>query len=199
MDYQGPVYAAHMLSQTTSELTELLNLGLAGNTEAGDRAFAMVYDELRRAAAQQLRFGQESPTWSPTSLVNEAYLKLFCGAQLPLNDRAHFFSLSACAMRQLLIDRQRAKQAEKHGGHLQRVALDEHLMDESTGEIDYLDLDRALKELQRIDERAARVVDLHFFAGLNFMEIAELLVLSDKTVRRDWNSARAFLLLQTSS
>jgi RNA polymerase sigma factor (TIGR02999 family) len=188
-----------MTSQTPSELTELLNLGLGGNTEAADRAFAMVYNELRRAAAQQLRFGHESPTWSPTSLVNEAYLKLISGAQLPLNDRAHFFSLSACAMRQLLIDRQRAKQAEKHGGELQRVELNDDLLDESAHEVDYLDLDRALKALQRIDERAARVVDLHFFAGLNFMEIAELLVVSDKTVRRDWNSARAFLLVQTSS
>ncbi len=187
-----------MRSQTTSGLTQLLNLGLSGDTAAADRAFAMVYDELRRAAAKQLGFGRESVTLSPTALVNEAYLKLISGAQLPLNDRAHFFSLSARAMRQLLIDRQRMKSSEKHGGELQRVELSDDLLDESTRELDYLDLDRALKQLQEIDARAARVVDLHFFAGLNFTEIAELLLVSDKTVRRDWTSARAFLLVQTS-
>lgn len=184
---------------TTSDLTELLNRGLSGDTDAGDRAFAAVYDELRLAAARQLRSGQGGATLSPTALVNEAYLKLISGAQLPLNDRAHFFALSACAMRQLLTDRQRAKQTEKHGGQLQRVELGDELMDESAREVEYLDLDRALNELQRIDERAARVVDLHFFAGLDFMEIAELLAVSDKTVRRDWSSARAFLLVRISS
>lgn len=181
-----------------STLTELLNLGLKGDSVAGDRAFAMVYGQLRRTAAAQLGANVHGQTLSPTALVNEAYLKLVSGAQLALNDRAHFFALSARAMRQLLIDQQRLKYSGKHGGTLQRVELGEDLPDESARQVDYVDLDRALTQLEAVDARAARVVELHYFSGLNFMEIAELLAVSDKTVRRDWTTARAFLLLQVS-
>jgi RNA polymerase sigma factor (TIGR02999 family) len=183
-----------MHTNTASNLTELLNLGLGGDREAGERAFTLVYDELRRRAAQQLNARGDHATLTPTALVNEIYIRLSSGSTLALNDRAHFFALSARAMRTLLIDRQRLRASEKHGGSLQRIELDENLLDETQRGINYLDLDKALVELATVDERAARVVELHFFAGLNFMEIAELLALSDKTVRRDWISARAFLL-----
>ena len=187
-----------MQLNTDTGLTELLNLGLHGDVAAGDQAFAIVYAQLRRTAAAQLGPNRHA-TLSPTELVNEAYLKLIAGAELALNDRAHFFALSARAMRQLLIDRQRAHAMEKHGGFLQRIELDVQLQGESEPSLDYLDLDRALAALSKIDERGAKVVELHFFAGLNFIEIAELLGLSDKTVRRDWQSARAFLLLHTNA
>lgn len=200
-----------MRSAGEAGLTKLLNLGMRGDVAARDQAFAIVYAELKRAAAAQLRSNRANETLSPTALVNEAYLKLISGAQLALNDRAHFFALSARAMRQLLIDRQRLHKCEKHGGALVRVELNEEsagAMSPDAGvstslrasqpPMDYLDLDRALTELHRVDARAAQVVELHFFAGLNFMEIAELLALCDKTVRRDWNSARAFLLLHAS-
>lgn len=181
-----------------STLTELLNLGLSGDSSARERAFAMVYGQLRRTAAAQLGAHLHGQTLSPTALVNEAYLKLVSGAQLAMNDRAHFFALSARAMRQLLMDQQRVKYSNKHGGHLLRAELSEDLPDDSTRQIDYIDLDRALTQLEAVDARAARVVELHYFTGLNFMEIAELMAISDKTVRRDWTSARAFLLLQVS-
>jgi len=187
-----------MSRSAATNLTELLNLGLRGDSHARDRAFALVYDELKRTASAQLGGNRGGATLTPTALVNEAYLKLVSGAQLALNDRAHFFALSARAMRQLLIDQQRQKQTTKHGGEMLRVELDDDLLDEANQHLDYLDLDRALAELERIDERASRVVELHFFAGLNFMEIAGLLALSDKTVRRDWMSARAFLLARTT-
>ncbi len=180
-----------------SELTELLNLGMRGDHHAMDRAFTLVYDELRRTASAQLG-NNRSATLTPTALVNEAYVKLVSGERLDLHDRGHFFALAARAMRQLLVDRQRQRNATKHGGELQRVELSDELLDESTRQLDYLDLDRGLTELQRIDTRAAQVVELLFFTGLNFMEIAQLLSLSDKTVRRDWASARAFLLLHAS-
>ncbi len=177
----------------------MLNLGFRGDAAARDQAFALVYDELRRTAAAQIGSVHRNATLGPTGLVNEAYLKLVSGAQLALHDRGHFFALAARAMRQLLIDQQRQKLTEKHGGELSRVELDEELPDVTQQALDYLDLDRALAELEQIDDRAARVVELHFFAGLNFMEIAELLAISDKTARRDWNSARAFLLTRASS
>jgi|CXWL01.1.fsa_nt_gi RNA polymerase sigma factor (TIGR02999 family) len=188
-----------MQRREDSELTELLNLGFRGDATARDRAFALVYDELRRTAAAQMGFGRDNATLSPTGLVNEAYLKLVSGAQLALNDRTHFFALAARAMRQLLIDQQRQKLTEKHGGGLRRVELSQELPDDRSHPLDYLDLDRALAELERVDPRAAQVVELHFFAGLNFMEIAEMLAVSDKTARRDWNSARAFLLTCASA
>ena len=178
-----------------SELTELLNLGMRGDSHARDRAFALVYDELKRTASAQMGRKRDGVTLTPTALVSEAWLKLASGAQLALQDRGHFFALAARAMRQLLVDRQRQKASGKYGGDLQRVELSDELLDRSSRPLDYLDLDRALTELERVDERAARVVELLFFAGLNFMEIAELMALSDKTVRRDWASARAFLLL----
>lgn len=187
-----------MQRSADSELTELLNLGFRGDAAARDRAFALVYDELRRTAAAQMGAGRDDATLSPTGLVNEAYLKLVSGAQLALNDRTHFFALAARAMRQLLIDQQRQKLTEKHGGELSRVELSEELPDDAARPLDYIDLDRALAELERADPRAAQVVELHFFAGLNFMEIADLLAVSDKTVRRDWNSARAFLLTRAT-
>jgi RNA polymerase sigma factor (TIGR02999 family) len=180
-------------------LTDLLNHGLNGDADAGARAFSLIYQQLKRTATAQLGSSSQGATLSPTALVNETYLKLISGGSFALNDRVHFFSLAARAMKQLLIDHQRMERCPKHGGDLQRVELDEELLDESNRGLDYLDLDRALTALERIDERAARVVDLHFFAGLNFMEIAELLAVSDKTVRRDWNSARAYLLLQASA
>ncbi len=179
---------------TASNLTDLLNRGLGGDREASESALRLVYDELRRSASRQLHGRGDNATLTPTALVNEIYIRLSSGARLALNDRAHFFALSARAMRLLLIDRQRQHASEKHGGSLQRIELADDLLDEGQRSIDYLDLDKALAELASVDERAARVVDLHFFAGLNFMEIAELLAISDKTVRRDWNSARAFLL-----
>ena len=188
-----------MRTGAESELTNLLNLGMRGDSHARDRAFALVYDELKRTASAQLGSNRAGATLTPTALVSEAYLKLVSGEQLALHDRGHFFALAARAMRQLLVDRHRQKATTKHGGELQRVELSDELLDESNRQLDYLDLDRGLTELERVDERAARVVELLFFAGLNFMEIAELLALSDKTVRRDWASARAFLLLHASS
>jgi len=181
------------------DLTGLLNRGLAGDSGANERAFGLVYGELRRSAQQQMRRGNDPATLSPTALVNEVYLKLSDGAPRELNDRAHFFSLAARAMRQVLLDHQRARQSIKRGGDVVRVELTAEPFGEDSDAIDYFALEQALAQLEAIDPRAARVVDWHFFSGLNFFEIAELLGVSDKTARRDWDSARAFLLLQLSA
>ncbi|MEO8461429.1 MAG: ECF-type sigma factor, partial [Dokdonella sp.] len=172
-------------------------LGLAGDLAANDRAFDMVYGELRRSAQRQMRRGLDAATLSPTGLVSEVFLK-FNDAMPRVNDRAHFYSLAARAMRQILLDHQRDKQAIKRGGNQSPVELTSEPFGPDGDALDYFALDQALETLRKIDERAAQVVEWHFFSGLNFFEIAELLGVSDKTARRDWDSARAFLLMQLS-
>jgi RNA polymerase sigma factor (TIGR02999 family) len=186
-------------AQPANDLTGLLNRGLAGDTTANEHAFNLVYSELRRSAQRQMRRGGDPSTLSPTSLVNETYLKLTDGAPRAINDRAHFYSLAARAMRQVLLDHQRNKHAMKRGGDAKQVELTGEIFGTDGDSIDYFALEQALDALKRIDERAALVVDWHFFSGLNFLEIADLLRISDKTARRDWDSARAFLLLQLST
>lgn len=187
------------MSTDLDELTGLLNRGLAGDAAASERAFALVYAEMRRSAQRQMRGQNDALTLSPTVLVNEAYLKLSAGAARSLNDRGHFYSLAARAMRQVLLDHQRANQVIKRGGGVAHVELTERIFDADGETLDYFALEQALTALRRIDSRAATVVDWHFFAGLNFLQIADLLQVSDKTARRDWESARAFLLMQLSA
>ena len=185
-------------STSTEGLTGLLNRGLAGDATANDRAFQQVYAELRRSAQRQMRKGIDAATLSPTGLVNEVFLKLNDGMP-QVQDRAHFYSLAARAMRQVLLDHQRDKHALKRGGNAPHVELTSEPFGPEGDAIDYFALDQAIQALRQLDPRATQVVEWHFFSGLNFLEIAELLDLSDKTVRRDWDSARAFLLAQLSS
>ena len=181
----------------SENLTGLLNLGLSGDLAANARAFDIVYGELRSSARRQMRRGIEAATLSPTGLVNEVFLK-FNAAMPRVNDRAHFYSLAARAMRQILLDHQRDKQSMKRGGKEVHIELTGESLELPDGELDHFALDQALESLRKIDARAAQVVEWHFFAGLNFLEIADLLGVSDKTARRDWDSARAFLLMQLS-
>lgn len=185
--------------EPSNDLTGLLNRGLSGEPSANDRAFGLVYGELRRSAQRQMRRNGGASTLSPTGLVNEVYLKLNEGAPRAINDRVHFYSLAARAMRQVLLDHQRGKQAVKRGGDVVHVELTVEAFGTEGNALDYFALDQALEALRQIDPRAAQVVDWHFFSGLNFLEIAEMLDISDKTARRDWESARAFLLLQLST
>jgi RNA polymerase sigma factor (TIGR02999 family) len=180
-------------------LTALLNKGMAGDAEANERAFELVYAELRRSAQRQMRRDSSPLTLSPTALVNEVYIKLNDGIGRAVNDRVHFFSLAARAMRQVLLDHQRKKQAVKRGGQDVRIELTADAFASDAENLDYFALDQALDALRAIDARATQVIELHFFTGLNFFEIADLLGVSDKTARRDWDSGRAFLLSQLSA
>lgn len=184
---------------SANDLTGLLNRGLAGDSDANGQAFGIVYSELRRSAQRQMRRGGDPATLSPTSLVNEVYLKLSDSAPRTINDRGHFYSLAARAMRQVLLDHQRGKHAIKRGSGIAPVELTAEPFGDDGNAIDYFALDQALESLRAIDPRAATVVEWHFFSGLHFGEIAELLEISDKTARRDWTSARAFLLSQLST
>lgn len=185
-------------SKSTDDLTGLVNLGLGGDAQANDKAFRIVYDELRRSAQRQMRRGIDAPTLSPTGLVNEVFLRFNDGVSR-VNDRVHFYSLAARAMRQVLLDHQRDKLAIKRGGNVAHVEFTSEPLGSDDDSIDHFALGQALDSLRKFDPRAAQVVELHFYSGLNFLEIADLISLSDKTVRRDWESARAFLLMQLSS
>ena len=164
-----------------------------------DAAFAGVYEELKRAAHLQLRRGRN--TINTTALVHEAWMKLAVGDSLSVADRNHLLALSARAMRQVLVDHARNAQARKRGDGLQAVTLTANIGmgEESAAVVEVLALDQMLGTLQKLDPRAAQIVELRYFGGYEEREIAAMLQIHERTVRRDWRKARAFLLAEMSA
>lgn len=190
---------AAMTPSDGGEITALLVAARAGDRGAYDRVFALVYDELRRLASRQAgRFGG-GDSLSTTALVHEAYLKLAGDQVVAGNDRVHFFALAARAMRQILIDHARHGGRQKRGGGKPHVELDGLAFElgappgDASAE-DLLALDRALERLAAVDAELERLVEWRFFAGLTLEEIAGLTGVSERTLKRDWRVARAFLL-----
>lgn len=177
-----------------TEVTALLARARAGDRAALDAAFSAVYDELKRLARAQLRRTRDD--FQTTALVHEAYLKFIAGTRLSAVDRNHLLALSARAMRQLLVDEARARKADKRGGGLQALTLGPGIDSGDRAAIEVLALDGLLESLQKSDERAARIVELRYFGGYSETEIAGMLGISDRTLRRDWRRARAFLLAE---
>lgn len=174
------------------DVTQHLVAFRRGDARAGEALFAMVYDQLHRMARRRVG-GSPRTTLDTTALVHEAYLKLVRASDVRLNDRMHFFSVAARAMRQILVDHHRRRAAVKHGGGETPLALDEARIGVDGRPVEFLALDQALTRLAALDERLARVVELRFFAGLSHEEIGELLEIHERTVKRDWRKARAFL------
>jgi len=178
----------------TADITDLLDAARDGNRGALDQVLATLYQELHSMARRQLA-GQHGHTLDATALVHEAYLKLIGRNTAQFDDRAHFFAYAASAMRSVVVDYARQRLAQKRGGDLHRVTeLPEEVegglrLDEET-----LGLDTALTRLANVDERLAQVVELRYFAGLSELEIAALLKRSERSIRRDWQKARMFLL-----
>jgi RNA polymerase sigma factor (TIGR02999 family) len=155
---------------------------------------SLVYDELRRIARIHLRRVKHfESTLGTTGLVNEAYLKLVDHAEEPWRDRSHLLALASVTMRHLLIDKARARMADKRGGGRARVTLEEEVQGYDRSPAQLLEIEDAVTALENIDPRLARVVDLRFFAGYSETEIAEALGVTVRTVQRDWRKARAFL------
>ena len=174
------------------DITEWLGRAFAGDRAAADRVFERVYQDLHAIAARQVLPGVPMRT---TSLVHDCWLRLVRADQLDMESRAHFFAVAARAMRQIAIDRLRRQQAEKRGGGVDITALD-GVLDVAAPNIDdarLLDLDRALGELEVIDPDAVRLVELRYFAGLPLEQIVPLLGVSERTLKRRWRTARAFL------
>lgn len=164
-----------------------------GDRGAFDDLFPLVYAELRRIASREMRRERHGHTLQATALVHEAYLRLVKDASLSAASRAHFLGIAARAMREILIDRARARVARKRGGGGERVTLDEALAAVPGMSIDVLALDEALLRLARLDPRLAQVVELRYFGGLSIEDTAAAMGLSPATVKRAFTLARAWL------
>lgn len=158
-----------------------------------DSLLPVVYQELRRLAAAYIRRERPGHTLQPTALVHEAYLRLMKDRPDRWQNRAHFCAIAARAMRQILIERARARGAQKRGGGGPRVTLEEALVAGEAPSVDLLALDEALQRLAALDPMHARLVELRFFGGLTVEETAEALDMSPATVKRHWSAARAWL------
>src|SRR6267154_262954 len=176
-----------------NSITALLAELSAGNRDVESRLIPQVYGELRRLAAHYMRSERGNHTLQPTALVNEAYTRLVQQPQIPWQSRAHFFATASHLMRHILVDHARARRAGKRGGLQRQVTLDDALLPSSERTMDVLILDEALENLAQFDPRQARIVELHFFSGLTFAEIALVLKVAERTVKRDWSMARAWL------
>jgi RNA polymerase sigma factor (TIGR02999 family) len=178
---------------STPDATDLVIDVRIGDTNAVDRLFPVVYDELRRIAHIHLASERPDHTLSTTALVHEAYLKLVDQSRMKWQDRVHFCAIASRAMRRILIDHARQRNALKRGGREDPLRLDDVVVAINESASTLLAIDDALDRLADMDERSAKVVEYRFFGGLMEEEIAEVLGTSTRTVRRDWVKARAWL------
>jgi RNA polymerase sigma factor (TIGR02999 family) len=185
-------------SSPPHEITQLLAEWSEGNQAALDKLYPLVYNELRRMAHGYLRRERKGHTLQTTALINEAYLRLVDQKCVHWANRSHFFGISAQIMRRILIDHARRYDYAKRGGGAQRISLDEVAVVAKERARSLLMLDEALKTLAKIDPRRSEVVELRYFGGLNNEEIARVLKISENTVTRDWNMARAWLYQELS-
>ena len=177
-----------------NEVTQILNAIGGGDSHAAARLVPLVYDELRRLAAQKLAREAPGQTLQPTALVHEAYLRLVGDNEaLHWDSRGHFFAAAAEAMRRILVESARRKKRVKHGGDVQRVDLADRDVPVRPPPDEIIALDEALTRLTEEDPEAAKVVQLHFFAGLSIDQAAEVLGVSRATAYRQWSYARAWL------
>jgi RNA polymerase sigma-70 factor (ECF subfamily) len=176
------------------DVTKLLREWANGNESALEALTPLVYSELRRLAASYLRNEKPGHTLQPTALVHEAFVRLIDHSAPDCQNRSQFYGVAAHLMRQILIDHARTRQAVKRGSDFVHLSLEQDLVVSRERETDLLALDDALERLAEIDPRKSRVVELRFFGGLGVEETAEALNISEKTVRRDWQFARTWLL-----
>ena len=175
------------------DVTGLLLAWRQGDAGAVERLFPLVYDELHRIAHRQLGRERSDHTLTTTALVHEAYLKLVDQSRAQWSERSQFFAIAARAMRRILVDYARQHLAEKRGGRRERVVLDGEILSLDQRADALLAVDEALEQLRAVDERASRVVECRFFGGYTDAETAEALGITDRTVRRDWLRAKAWL------
>ena len=171
----------------------------ADDRQSLDSLLPVVYQELRRLAAGYIRHEKPGQTLQPTALVHEAYLRLLKDRPHRWQNRAHFCAIAAHSMRQILIERARARNAQKRWGEKARITLDESLMGSGEQSVNLLALDEALERLAGLDPEQARIVELRFFGGLTVDETADALSVSPATVKRHWTIARAWLARELES
>lgn len=177
---------------SAADVTRLLRSWNVGDDEALARLTPLIDHELRRLAHRQMNNEREGHTLQTTALINEAYVRLMGSEKIHWESRKHFFAVAARMMRQILIDIARGRAARKRGDGPRHLPLDEAIAVSASG-TDLIELDEALNNLAKLNARLAQVVELKFFGGLDHAEIADLLGVSEPTVRRDWRIARAWL------
>jgi RNA polymerase sigma factor (TIGR02999 family) len=179
--------------QDAPTVTQLLRASRGGNREALDRLFSLLYDELRRVAHRQLLGQQGDATLNTTALIHEAYLRMVDQHQADWEDRAHFFGYAARTMRTIIVDYARRRCAGKRGGRMTRLSFDDSDLPIEAQAEAIVAVDDALTQLAELSERLGRVVECRFFGGMSIDETAAALDVTDRTVRRDWIKAKAWL------
>ncbi len=187
-----------MTTPTSGNVTQLLVDWRNGNDDALNQLMPLVYDELRGLAKRYMSRERSTHTLQTNALVNEAYLRLINQQDVDWQNRAHFFAIAAQVMRNLLVDHARSKQYAKRGGGAQQITLDEGLAVASEQSVDVLALHEALERLAEVDERKSRIVELRYFGGLSAEETAEVLGVSEITIKREWLKAKAWLFRELS-
>lgn len=182
-----------MSKEGSPQITKLLLQWREGKTEALDELVPLVHDELRRIARNFMRRQNPGHTLQTTALVNEAFIRLVDSNRVNWQDRNHFFAISAQLMRRVLVDVARRKNSLKRGGERVQVTLDDKLNVSDEKETDLIALDEAMSLLAELNPRQSQIVELRYFGGLTEEQIADTMEISSRTVRRDWNLARAWL------
>jgi RNA polymerase sigma factor (TIGR02999 family) len=183
-------------SRSPDDVTRILHEWKGGNREALDRLIPIVYEELRTIASRQLAREWRHDRLQTTTVVNEAYVKLFAQREVDWQNRGHFFAIAAQLMRRILVDHARRELREKHGGGVIHVELSDALSTAAEPSLDVLDavaLDAALQKLEALDPDQGRIVELRFFGGLTVEETAAALGISPATVKREWAVAKGWL------
>ena len=183
-----------MAEERADDITGLLHAWSTGDERALETIIPLVYDELHRAAHRYMVREAPDHTLQTTALVHEVYLRLTGARDVAWQNRAHFQAVCATLMRRILTDVARARNSQKRGGTAAHLPLDDAILVSHTPRIELLQLDDALHDLAKVNERQARVVELRFFGGLNVEETAEVLAVSPETVHRDWRLAKEWLL-----
>ncbi len=181
-----------MSDPSSRTLTQLLHLWREGDETALQQLMPLVYDELRRLAGHYMKSERSSHTLQATALVNEAYIRLV-DMDVPWQDRAHFFAIAARLLRRILVDHAKALNRSKRGAGQILFTLDESLLPPSERGIQIIALDDALQSLASLNERKAQIIELHYFGGLSYDEMAEALGISTATVHRELKLAKAWL------
>ena len=174
-------------------ITQLLKSAQAGDRNSLDDFLPLVYDELRRLANSYLNRERDNHTLQPTALVHEAYLRLIDQHSVDWKNRSHFFGLAAEIMRRILVNHAVHRNRQKREGELVRVTIDKAVNEFAENELNLIELDEALHRLAKLSERQARIFELRFFGGLSVEEVAEVLEISQATIKREWQVAKMFL------
>ncbi len=183
-------------AESGERVTMLLKRAREGDAQAGARAVEAIYDELKRAAALQMRRERGNHTLEPAALVNEAWMRMAGAPGAEWENRGHFLAVAARLMREILVDHARRKAAAKRGGMRRQTTLDEAVAGGWEG--DHLLVEELLTKLEKINGRAARVAEARLYSGMSFGEIAEEMGIAERTAKRDWKMARAWWLILLS-